>query len=534
MALTLPRHVLLMLALALLAQVIATGSALADRLDAAHRRGVLIVGVKTDYPPFGFRDISGQLVGFEVDLARNIADRFGLQLELAGVTSANRLQKLEDGSVDLIIATLGDTAQRREIATIVEPAYYASGVTLLAPRNRKLEDWADARGQRICATQGALFNRAMSERYLLDLQLFNGTRDSKLALRDGRCIGWLYDDAAIHSDLNSPEWADHHMPLPPTMLTDWALALARSENGGPLHLQLGSIVADWHRSGFLVGLQKQWGLSPSAFLSEKQQLWSATDATGNPVCTRDSLGHWPVACRNQHLLTADQATGLHSLGLRLKELFGIDASFIYDPYDREHVVRGLLVTLGLVVACLAGSLGFGVAGAILADARIPVLSWLVVTAATFGRMTPPLLQMYVVFFGIGSVIVTWLGWTFDGFVVAALCLSLYAGSANVFALLEASEVLRRQDSNYRLRARTAGPALRLGYAALTASMVNIVKATGMASTIAVPELISASTSIIAERGNTTVIMNSLMVVYFLLVLLVVRLFSKIEARLVRP
>ena len=62
--------------------------------------------------------------------------------------------------------------------------------------------------------------------------------------------------------------------------------------------------------------------------------------------------------------------------------------------------------------------------------------------------------------------------------------------------------------------------LRLAYAAVVASLINVVKATGMASAIAVPELISASTAIVAEQGNPAVMMNVLMLIYFLLVMLV--------------
>jgi polar amino acid transport system substrate-binding protein len=73
----------------------------------------------------------------------------------------------------------------------------------------------------------------------------------------------------------------------------------------------------------------------------------------------------------------------------------------------------------------------------------------------------------------------------------------------------------------------------LAYTPVVAILVNVVKATGMASVIAVPELISASTAIVAEHGNTGVMMNVLMITYFLLVLLVVRLFAALERRVLQ-
>ena len=60
--------------------------------------------------------------------------------------------------------------------------------------------------------------------------------------------------------------------------------------------------------------------------------------------------------------------------------------------------------------------------------------------------------------------------------------------------------------------------------------VNIVKATGMASTLALPELVHASTAIVAEKGNDDVMMNLLLVCYFLLVIATVQIFRRWQPR----
>ena len=90
-------------------------------------RGELVVGVKADYPPWGQYNSDGtQLVGLEVDLAKDLAKRLGVDLRLVPVNSRNRLTKVEDGSVDLIIATMGDTSKRREQSGLLLPNYYSS------------------------------------------------------------------------------------------------------------------------------------------------------------------------------------------------------------------------------------------------------------------------------------------------------------------------------------------------------------------------------------------------------------------------
>ena len=512
--------------------ILGSREALADRFDLIQKRGTLIVGVKSDYPPFGMLDANGQLIGFEPDLAAELAYRLGVQAQLVAVSSTNRLQKLEQGAIDVVIATLGDTPQRRQIATLIEPNYYASGVTVVAPPNARLSSWADLRGKKVCAIQGAYFNRSMAQRFLLDLQIFNGTRDAKLALRDGRCVAWLYDDTGIVGALSDPEWANYETPLPATMISPWAMAIAASERGLRLERIIADVIADWHHSGWLIRTEQRWGIQPSRFLAEMRELWTRASPAGGMVCARLPTGEWPAECRNKSLLTSTDVSGLQHVGLLIKERTGLNLTILYDAYDRDLFLHGLAMTLRLMVGSIAGSLILGCLGALTAE-RVPFLGGLARLLAALGRMTPPLLLIYLVFFGVGHIVVTRYGWTFDGSVIAIFCLSLYTGCAVLFALLEACAVLKNQNPGFALGGRSLARALRLAYAPVIASLVNVVKATGMASAIAVPELISASTAIVAEQGNAAVMMNVLMITYFLLVMGVVQFFNYLERRM-RP
>jgi polar amino acid transport system substrate-binding protein len=521
-----------LIALALLACGMASSQAAANRLDTIRARGALVVGVKTEYPPFGSLDADGKIVGLEPDMAADLARRLHVELRLVGVNTANRLQKLQDGTVDLLIATLGDTPKRREIVTLISPDYYASGVSIMMPATKKPATWRDLQGQSVCTTQGAFFNRAMSQRYLFDLQVYNGTRDAMLALGEGRCVGWLYDDTAIATALNQPEWHDFAMPLPSLLLSPWAIAIRQGEDGAEFERLISDSVVDWHRSGFLIGLESRWRLQPSKYLQDARDLWSRRDANGEFLCARLADGNWPAACQDQVGGNQQDMTGLERFGARINDLTGLDFSILYDGYDRSLFLHGLLMSLALIVACVAGSIAVAALGAIALDARVPVIGGLVGVLTTFARMTPPLLQLYVVVFGIGSVTARW-GFTLNAFIAAALCLSLYAGSASAMALIEAAAAIRHRQPDFRITPRGLPIAFGLAYQPVMASLVNIVKATGMASAVAVPELISSSTAIIAERGNSSVMMNVLMVTYFLIVLGVIQLVALLHRRVVQ-
>lgn len=502
-----------------------------ERLALVKQRGSLIVGVKTDYPPFGFLNTQGVSEGFEHDLAADVARRLGVSLTKVAVSGANRLQKLEEGSVDMLLATTGDTGERRRVATMIEPNYYASGVTLFMRPEQSIHAWSDTRGQKVCATQGSYFNRMMAQRYLLDLQTFNTARDAKLAVRDKRCIGYLFDNTAIQGDLRLPEWTGYKAPLPPVLNTPWALVIARREAGSEFERLLGDIVADWHRSGFATEREKAWGLPASSFLASTHALWKKVDSSGKPLCVRDLAGHWPSVCRNPIFVNSMDTTGLRRLGLWFKESTGLDLTLIYDDYDRERFLLGLGTTILLMLLCVIGSLLLGVLGTLLAEARLRFISKLIWMASIVGRMTPPLLTMYLLVFGLGSMLMASYGISVSPFAVVVWCLSFYTGSSVMIALLFSADLKRQSNPNFQLRWRNLREVVATSSGHVTAALVNVSKSTMMASAVAVPELLSVVTSVMTDNGNVAVMMNALLLTFLVLIFASFRLLGAVERKL---
>ena len=66
---------------ALAVSALSITSAAADILDTIKERGTLVVGVKADYKPYGFLDTSGAIIGIEPDLAKDVADKLGVDIE---------------------------------------------------------------------------------------------------------------------------------------------------------------------------------------------------------------------------------------------------------------------------------------------------------------------------------------------------------------------------------------------------------------------------------------------------------------------
>src|ERR1700730_3642222 len=152
--------------------LVAAAPAAGQTLDEIKQRGVLVVGSKADYKPFGFRDPSGAIVGLEPDMAKLVAEKLGVKLEIEPVVSSNRMQFLQQGKIDLMIATMNDKPDRRQVVGIIEPLYYSSGVNVLANKKAGVKNWEQLKDQKVCAIQGAWYNKPVAEKYGADIVAF--------------------------------------------------------------------------------------------------------------------------------------------------------------------------------------------------------------------------------------------------------------------------------------------------------------------------------------------------------------------------
>ncbi|WP_187428034.1 Membrane-bound lytic murein transglycosylase F [Roseobacter fucihabitans] len=510
------------------------------RLEHILRRGSLIVGVKDDYPPMGFRDpVDDTLIGFEPDMARAMAERLGVALELVAVTSSNRLSRVNQGQIDLVIATMGDTKERRTQAGLIQPTYYASGVALLAQEGQPYTDWGQLRGRPVCMVQGAYYNRTLDDTYLVSAQYFPSARDAMLALRQDACVGWAFDDVALVSLTTGPDATGLAVSLPSILTAPWAVAVAKGEEDADWGRFVSDLLAEWHAAGKFLTLQQKWGLLPNPYLSVAQETWSRQN-DGTFFCARDpETGAFSPSCVTTDVLrTGAPPVEVPPWAARIQEATGWELSILFDAYDRTRLTRGLGMTLALSLCAIIGALcvgiGLGLLNAVLSGGpvwrralRMPVLG-----VITLSRMTPPILQLYIVFFGLGGLLSSAGHVTPGAFVTATLIFSFYAGATNAVLITHALEQERAAHPEIGLMQALPRAVVR-SYDGLVSTCVNIVKAAGMASAIALTELIATVNLIITEGGDASVLMNGLLLLYFVFVMGVMWLFRGLKAVLLR-
>ena len=134
------------------------GQASAGGLDDARSRGMLLVGVKTDSPPFGYLDPSGKPAGFDVDVARYLAKALFEdegRLETVPVTTGSRIPFLYSDWIDMIVATMTVTEERRQVLEFSDP-YFVSASLLLVPAGSPVRGVEDLAGKTVAVIEGSV------------------------------------------------------------------------------------------------------------------------------------------------------------------------------------------------------------------------------------------------------------------------------------------------------------------------------------------------------------------------------------------
>jgi len=167
---------------------------------AVKQRKRWIIGVKCDFPPFGYIDVRGNNDGYDVAVARRFAQlAFGRanRVALQCVTTPSRIPALTSNRVDIIISTLTWTASRAQQIDFSIPYYSATG-RLLVPNNSSISSTRDLSGKTIVTTRGALYatwvKNCFKSSNLLEV---DGTAAAVLAVKDGRADTFMFDDAFV-------------------------------------------------------------------------------------------------------------------------------------------------------------------------------------------------------------------------------------------------------------------------------------------------------------------------------------------------
>lgn len=165
------------------------------------KRDKIVVGVKYDTFLFGYKDpVDRQVKGFEIDLMKEFAKHLlgdEQKAEFREVTSKTRIKLLKSGDVDVVVATMTITEQRKRQIDFTD-VYFLAGQSLLVKKGSGIQSIHDLKGKRVSTAKGATSGKNIKKLVPeVKVEEYENYADALTALKSGKVDAITTDDSIL-------------------------------------------------------------------------------------------------------------------------------------------------------------------------------------------------------------------------------------------------------------------------------------------------------------------------------------------------
>lgn len=481
-----------------------------DRLFDILCDGVIRIGVRDGYARFA-TELKGERSGFEIEVARMLAEILAVDVEFVDVSPVTRISSLSDGAIDLAIATMGHNSTRDSSARFIRPHYYSSQTIIVGPKKINVLSWADLADKTVCTTVGNYANSLMVPR-VARLMLFDTPARLVSNLRAGTCSLIAQDDSVLAEALADPEFAAEFEKKLGFAEIPWGMAVS-PEGSDKLGDLLDALSVRLHADGSLLALA-QAQLIATEYLERMQHLWAHTDCQAEPAtCVSDPL---VIELTNGPFKSfVDEAF------LWVDDNLAVFFSDVAWTLFTNGIIVSLIAVVGVLIAT---SLLSGAFAACLTS-KTRLMRWPASVVLAASQSSPPLLILVFVAAIANSV------FTYSQ-VIALLVAILSIGLMNgAFAGQAIADALKSIDpaADLSSAARWQKAVVRSA-PQIEAFLTNATRGISAASFVGVADLTNALNDITSFSRNQSTTYWILLVFYIVLVMIVVRLCRYLRKR----
>ena len=225
-------------------------------LDDVMKAKKITIAIPTDFPPYGFVGTDLKPQGLDIDMANYIAAKMGVAIELAPVTSANRIAYLQTKKAELVISTLGKNAERLAVIDFTA-AYSPFFQAVFAAKSLSVKSFADLAGKSIGVTRGAIEDQELTK-------LAPAGADIK-RFEDNNATVSSFVSGQVQLVATGASVAGNMMAKNPQLGTEYKLLLKDSPNfigvgkgEDKLRLKVNDIIAEGKKNGDLDKMAVKW------------------------------------------------------------------------------------------------------------------------------------------------------------------------------------------------------------------------------------------------------------------------------------
>ncbi|MGG4033107.1 transporter substrate-binding domain-containing protein [Paenibacillus cisolokensis] len=238
----------------------------ANALEAIKERGKVVVGVKFDTKLFGLKDPgTGEVEGFDVDIAKAIAKKLTgdeANVELKEVTSKTRIPMLNNGEIDMIIATMTITEERKKEVDFSD-VYFNAGQSLLVKKGSPIRSIADVtKDTQVLGVKGATSIKNIEDRVEgLRVKQYENYQEAFTALRAGQGEVLTTDNAILYGMAQQ----DSNYEVVGDIFTDEPYGIAIKKGETELVQAVNDILSELKSNGEYDAIYEKWiGEKPPA------------------------------------------------------------------------------------------------------------------------------------------------------------------------------------------------------------------------------------------------------------------------------
>src|SRR5690348_16690185 len=161
-------------------------------------KGTMTIGTKFDQPLYGEKTLSGDVEGFDVEIARIIAKELGVEPKFVEAVSKNREPFIQNGNVDIVVATYTINDKRKLVVDFAGP-YYKTGQSLMVRKDESaINSKDDLAGKKVCSVEGSTpAERIKTEAPKAALTLFDTYGKCATALENKQVDAVTTDEAIL-------------------------------------------------------------------------------------------------------------------------------------------------------------------------------------------------------------------------------------------------------------------------------------------------------------------------------------------------
>src|SRR5471032_3182616 len=231
----------------------------ADQLATIKAKGELVCGTLGTDEPNSFIDAkSRQLVGYEVDLCREIAKSLGVKPVIKQLAVAARIPELQQGRIDILTASLTHNKERESLIDFSLSTFY-TGQRVLVKKSSNITSVAVLAGKKVLTVKGGTqepnIRKAVPN---VDVVTFETTQQAFLELQQGKGVGYVNDEASIVNDYAKLGPAKKDYTILPTSISVEPLALGLRKNEPALKKVVDDTLRELESSGNAEKLFIKW------------------------------------------------------------------------------------------------------------------------------------------------------------------------------------------------------------------------------------------------------------------------------------